>query len=759
LKYYLFSVFALIMLSACGSNNDAKSRSTNSLPSVSVDNSAGVEGTSVQLSANAQDSDGSIVNYAWQQIDGTDATLSPNGNELTIDLPAVLENEELKFEITVTDDKGAASSTEFKVEVLPLIISVELSGSVHLRFAHLGEIVGKQYRVWTEIGGETFETTADDSGDFSLPISVDDSKATQIVTLFAAPSDPNSIIKFASVLPPMFNLSELAGEDHKIDTSDLSGLQLSPFSTSLLTLLQHKTTELPTDYAEYLQLQDTLNLGAIIEQATINYVISAAESNGGYYFAAEVLAFLPADFDNLVDSLADPVLNKAVGDKFDDMFHFLIREAHQNSFFKESTIELTETNLKPTMILENVRLYLNDDGTGLYGDDPITWTISGSELVLNFDTSADFVFYTKLVLTARMMFNDQILFTNVKHSRPSYSETKTETYTFTDVAVPTSRMLSPLEAIEMGVEYLTEFSDIKTDAELSELGNVSILLDKKRLTFNKDDGENNQGTVEIDANQLDENNNVVKQSLIGEWSTKDNVLSITYDQQSIEVVFLDHNDSDNTYYINIQQSRNDSVKAHYTTFRLSPTMLPFTEEQVAQLIIHRSNSLPNYSEWSEFKDDGTFFEIEVRDENGDGIFDENQEYFQVHAGIWRIVNGSIETLLHKKYNDSFRESECFSNDWHPTLDNDCVANEKTVYQWLGTKEPDVQMFEIHTYKYDDLKESGRWGMRESNEPFVLSKVYDYLQTYQFSEQQPFDIPESILEQAKEHGSVNKYTFN
>ena len=160
MKFPLLSVLVISLLSACGGSD------SNSIPTISVENATGVEKTNIQVSANAQDSDGSITNYVWQQTKGTDAILKPDVNTLTIELPAVVENETLNFQVTVTDDKGGTNSTEFTINVESLTVSTELSGVVGF-----SDLVGQQHIVWAEIGNKKIETTTNEAGEFSLPIS------------------------------------------------------------------------------------------------------------------------------------------------------------------------------------------------------------------------------------------------------------------------------------------------------------------------------------------------------------------------------------------------------------------------------------------------------------------------------------------------------------------------------------------------------------------------------------------------------------
>jgi L-fucose isomerase-like protein len=68
------------------------------------------EQTSVTLSGSGADIDGTIASYAWTQVSGTPVTLTgANNATASFTAPATMTGEVLGFQLTVTDDKGAAS--------------------------------------------------------------------------------------------------------------------------------------------------------------------------------------------------------------------------------------------------------------------------------------------------------------------------------------------------------------------------------------------------------------------------------------------------------------------------------------------------------------------------------------------------------------------------------------------------------------------------------------------------------------------------
>ena len=77
------------------------------------------ESDTVSLSAaSSSDSDGSITSYLWQQTDGPDVTLiNPATATPTFAAPAVSQDTDLIFQLTVTDNNGASATTTITITI------------------------------------------------------------------------------------------------------------------------------------------------------------------------------------------------------------------------------------------------------------------------------------------------------------------------------------------------------------------------------------------------------------------------------------------------------------------------------------------------------------------------------------------------------------------------------------------------------------------------------------------------------------------
>ena len=83
-------------------------------------------GTIVTLSGTADDTDGTIVSYGWEQTGGTMVSLTGAASAtVTFTAPDVPMDETLTFRLTVTDNGGAQASDEVNVTVRPVVREVE----------------------------------------------------------------------------------------------------------------------------------------------------------------------------------------------------------------------------------------------------------------------------------------------------------------------------------------------------------------------------------------------------------------------------------------------------------------------------------------------------------------------------------------------------------------------------------------------------------------------------------------------------------
>lgn len=132
-KSALLLLFALILipllLTGCGGGSNSPTEQANQPPVAHAGADQTVdEKTVVILDGSAShDPDGSIAKYEWKRTAGTTVTLSDaNAIKPTFTVPDVSADETIAFELTVTDDKGAAAKDSVNIAVRNIIPSVNL---------------------------------------------------------------------------------------------------------------------------------------------------------------------------------------------------------------------------------------------------------------------------------------------------------------------------------------------------------------------------------------------------------------------------------------------------------------------------------------------------------------------------------------------------------------------------------------------------------------------------------------------------------
>jgi hypothetical protein len=152
----------------------------NVLPTVTATFDAAAEKSDVTLTAVAEDEDGEISSYSWTQTSGDPVTLTgADTATLSFTAPSVTADTDLTFSLTVTDDDDESAAVEGTVTVTPVMTTFTVTGTVSgVAFAD-AEVSG-------ELAGETFTTTADAEGAFSLALEADDDETNLFANLTAS---------------------------------------------------------------------------------------------------------------------------------------------------------------------------------------------------------------------------------------------------------------------------------------------------------------------------------------------------------------------------------------------------------------------------------------------------------------------------------------------------------------------------------------------------------------------------------------------
>lgn len=111
--------FLLSNLAACGGSSDEPIIAKNQKPIIQVAQSVSVDELSnISITANANDSDGSIATYDWAQISGPELSLEGrNSGTVSFIAPDVFQDEVARLTLTVTDNLGATATADISVNI------------------------------------------------------------------------------------------------------------------------------------------------------------------------------------------------------------------------------------------------------------------------------------------------------------------------------------------------------------------------------------------------------------------------------------------------------------------------------------------------------------------------------------------------------------------------------------------------------------------------------------------------------------------
>jgi len=277
----------------------------NVLPTVTAAFGTAAEKSVVTLTAVAADTDGQIASYNWTQTAGTPVTLTGAGTAaVSFTAPSVTENTGLAFSVNVTDDDSEAATVAGIVTITPILTTFTLSGTVSDASFANAQISGV-------LAGNTYTTTANANGTFSLPLQADDDE-TNLFANITARSVTVSGLEFYKFVPSLTADASVVLPSSVASTlsSVFTGLlRLSPMatgdtpntvsinavSTALYSLIiAANAGVVPTDLDSFTLVEKAVSPDDLIEAAAVVQLIA----QGGAFA-------LPEGVTNVLELLTD----------------------------------------------------------------------------------------------------------------------------------------------------------------------------------------------------------------------------------------------------------------------------------------------------------------------------------------------------------------------------------------------------------------------------------------------------------------------
>ena len=182
IRHGCFLLLLSLTLLVSGCNNGSSRSVANPIAQAGANQTVN-EGTNVTLTGNGAAVVGSITNYSWSQVSGASVTLAnADTSSAQFLAPAVVSNQTLTFQFTITDDQGRTGSDTVDITILPVnaVPTVDAGVDQTVNGADLVNLMGTAADtdgniasyMWTQLSGETvtLQTTSNAATSFTAPV-------------------------------------------------------------------------------------------------------------------------------------------------------------------------------------------------------------------------------------------------------------------------------------------------------------------------------------------------------------------------------------------------------------------------------------------------------------------------------------------------------------------------------------------------------------------------------------------------------------
>ncbi|WP_288130881.1 hypothetical protein [Microbulbifer sp.] len=692
-----------LVLTACGGGSssngggDPHPEPTNQAPTVAVGSASLREGASTTVKALASDVDGTITSIVWEQKSGVALELAGvDTEEVSIQAPAVTENSVATLVVTVTDDDGATTTEEVVVSVLAHMIGFNIKGVVTER-------VEAETEILFTVGDQLFSTLVGAGGQYSIPIYVDDSRASEIVR--ADVTNQASKLKLVSLLGDMATVIDAAGEDDVVTDDELLSVNVSSLTTALAAQIEQgepesiSTQEQLTARKKLIDGEDAFQLATLIK-----LVLDYSESTG---------VAMPSDVQDTYDLVADRETAALLAAQIRED-SAVIYEAAEGAILADplqvvsmlsdisgipDTYYFTSANDNP-----GYRLTLTPSGDGtlsgnsLNGVSEITWTatsegleIQGAETVINRYNSydeilgqnvlAEVVLQPKLIkwidrggpIDWMVVLADQY----TRYPNGEYPSTEPESRTNTPLAIRSAGTVDATQVLQLGLGISVPVPPVSLEVTepSSQAPDSGLLSQAVELTFSGT--VETGGSVTVSEDSISGNGTPSSAQAVSSWSINSNGHLKVQDivGNSAEFVFLHAGgDSSPLVFAELEVGSYKRSLTGKAYLKETPAWTADRTVGIYKPALVFNSPLDVY--WFEVNEDGTAWFVSGWDQNGDG--DLSPDEFYVRPGYWR--DNDAGNLVIRRYYAPNENEYCVPPIWDPAPESDCVLENER--EWV-----------------------------------------------------------------------------
>ncbi len=663
----------------------------NVIPEVTLTDVSFDEKSIVSVNALVDSQTDTIVSYSWQKISGPDVNLTGSDTaSISFNAPEVSEDTTIGLSLTVTDNDGDVTRKENTVTINQLTIPLKITGLATDSPISNGEIS-------VNVAGRdiTVDVTADESGEYTVDLLLDDSEADAFVSIIAKGVADQANAGLISLLGTVGQLSELAGEDNELTADEGFSVNVTNITTAQYALakLANNGEEIETD-AQLENLSQALNYDEVMALATaIKVAIDKAGDNAD-------LA-LP---DGITDTLA--LANNI------DAAKAYIQEVQDEPEYQQAQDEiLADENLIDTQsaftapdayyFLPQATLYSGfifrfDGNNGSKGNNLFSWTqangvisavvsspdtsfgaeyreINGEQVNINAEYT-DISYELKRLSTGEK--SDVISLTTVRkiHFPNGELPDETSTNSVTHTAVKNTGTVA-INHSGAGVAYLP------FNPNISSFGSTGA--DEYILNA---DGTGHANIMNFDFTwQI--NNGAL------EFNIPVNTTGETYVSSWRQ---LTNNSGTNQFGRELANNSGDFVNQG----AILSTSMTWNSASIAGIYSYDNSNFSDPLEhfWFELSENGDAVTKSSKDSNGDGILTEDEIWHMY--GNWTVNSDGTLTISRIRHIDGHYTPECKS-----AATEGCILYHERVWRLIGQSNNKYDLFHKHDFKYSNFE----WG--------------------------------------------------
>ncbi len=700
-----------VTLSVIATDNDGASSTAtanivinNVSPTVELTDVNVDEKANVTLAAQVNGMGDTIASYNWQVNSGPNVDLGDaNTAEISFSAPEISEDAIIELALTVTDTDGDTATATSNVNVNQLTIPLTISG-----LATDSPIANAQISVNVAGRDITVDATANDSGEYTVELLLDDSEAEAFISIEAKGVADQHMAGLISLLGTAGELSELAGEDNVLTEDEGFSVNVTNITTAKYALAKLANNgDAITSDEQLATLSESLNYDEVITLATaIKVAIDKANDNPDLALPSGITDTLALVENTAATQAYVQGVQSTV--EFDDAQEEMYQD--ENLFDMSSSWQVPNTYyFTPNCSLCTGDTYrFNNNNTGSHDGLGYTWTESEGVITATLnDNNAPKISFENHEI------NNIGLQVEVHFIDETYTFTRLSTGERSDVLLSKSYQLVHYPNGELA-DYRQNFtttSNATKNTAIIDISHTGAGIAYLPYIDSNDD------ITDIDADEFILNTDGTGHATVSNfdftWAINNGALefSVANDSTNDEYVArfyqLSSNTGANVYAMEfdgnsaLTESFGEHNGDHIGWGNIVDNPMSFDSATVAGIYSYDNATFsddPLSHFWFELSENGDADTKSSSDSNSDGIITEDEIYTMY--GRWHVNTDGKVTITRTR-----TAGGNYSPDCRIANADDCVLYHERTWQLIGQSSNKFDLFHKHDFKFSNLD----WG--------------------------------------------------